>query len=162
MSAGSEASVAPRAPWWTRSRIRLPILLAILAGLTVYAVPRLTAPGAVAGPVREWCAAGADHEPRGRALDEYYLVEDGFQPGFYARAAPCGAGSFVTRASRWYRNGAVVDVDCARLADSYSVEFRNGWHGTWRTWLHIRGGEWLMSVIADARPRNGFTALPSC
>jgi hypothetical protein len=152
-------------PWWAKPSRRLPILLAILAGVALYGVPRIVHKAAGAPPP---CMTQLQKEPTSPRLDQRFGIWDAFAMGVWARADPCDGTWHPYRTSpppngrRWFANGSTVEVDCARVGAVYNVAFTNGTRSVWDAWLHLRGGGWLPSIIAWQHARNGFTGLPVC
>jgi hypothetical protein len=141
----------------------LPILLAILAGVSAYGVPRIVHETAGAAPARR-CVSRTVSEPTSRRLDQTFWIGAG-DTGTWAQADPCDGG-FYTRSrpphgGRWYPNDLTLDIDCARAAATYTVLWP---HRTelWSTWLHVRGGMWLPSAGVRQEPRDRFAGLPTC
>lgn len=163
-----EASAPPaptRRPWWARPSARLPILLAILAGVSLYGVPRIIYETAGAAPAHR-CVGRVQSEPTSTRLDQKFEISTG-DAGTWAQPDPCDGGFYTHRDSlpphggRWYPNDWTVDIDCARAGATYTVFWP---HRTeiWSTWLHIRGGLWLPSAGSWQVPRDRLTGLPIC
>jgi hypothetical protein len=152
--------------WWTRPAVRLPILLAMLAGVSAYGVPRIVHEAAGA-PRPQQCSSGVRSEPASTRLDQKFWIDDGRGFGAWARSGPCDGTWYLRQTTpppdggRWYPTGRTVDIDCARVGAVYPghVDYRPV---SWSTWLHIRRGGWLPSIIATQVPRNSVSGLPTC
>jgi hypothetical protein len=140
--------------------------LAILVGVACYGVPRIIHETAGAAQPPQ-CEKRAKSEPTSNRLDQMFWIGDDNASGIWARTAPCDGTWYVRRATpppdggRWYPNDRTVDVDCARFGASYAGTQGNT-HVIWSTWLHIRRGGWLPSIIAVQERRNAFSGLPTC
>lgn len=149
-------------PWWARPAIRLPILLAILAGVAWYGVPRIVHETAGAAQPPQ-CNARVSSEPASTRLDQLFWIS----AGVWSRTGPCNGTWYLTQRTpppdggRWYPRGRMVDIDCARVGVGYPGHF-DYQPVSWTTWLHIRRGGWLPSIAAWQEPRNSVTGLPTC
>jgi hypothetical protein len=160
-----DAARVQDAPWWTKPSRRLPILLAILAGVAAYGIPRI-GQDAARGTART-CSARVRSEPRNHSGDRTYVVRDAFGTGTWAETDPCNGTWYPPdrtppNARRRLPNGYLVTVDCARVAAPYAVRFTSGGSATWTTWLHTRGGLWIPNVGMWQVPHDGLAGLPAC